>query len=333
MAKMRPGHDLSHVAIAPLQPTFKDAKFSGENEEDGTASDLILRSSDMLPSDSSQANELRDGKPVVPLPETSAALEKLHLLAYPRVCGELEFNDLGGIGAAYEAAEKYLVRGASGHSGCWRRRRVFSIACHRGLEDICKTAAMVILICPVVPPTATIPEYTLISAHQILKLHEFTRSYMASAEKLALDHCHVADYDDVYRPLPDYPARPGYMHIAYGRVWWRSHGHISGYDVQLHNLRHRLARSLPTPWFCQHMKQVAQRLKVFPLGRPAYQAVMDVRGPFQDIVKCKACSENAVVDLTEIAAEFSEAVDRENAKLLAELTLTWSPLARARCTT
>ncbi|KAJ6590233.1 hypothetical protein B0H10DRAFT_2233719 [Mycena sp. CBHHK59/15] len=172
---------------------FTNAKdpFSPDSDENNP-SDIILRSSnnvdfhthktilsfgspvfrDMfaLPEPSGdEANQTRDGKPVVQLPECSKAVEKLLMLCYPCFATNSVFRDLDGVDDTYVAVDKYQIMAvmqANPH-------RVYAIACHCRIGGVAKATAMETFKFPAYVPDLVVPEFRIISAHQLRLLDEF----------------------------------------------------------------------------------------------------------------------------------------------------------------
>ncbi|KAJ7698048.1 hypothetical protein B0H17DRAFT_889207, partial [Mycena rosella] len=138
------------------------------------------------------ANLTREGKRVVILPEDCKTVEKLLILCYPRFTSSYLFQHLDGVDAAYEAAGKYQIPGGrqllqqvleDPRFLTEEPHRVFAIACHRGLEKLAKSAAIETLKLSMNAPDRPVPEFRLISAHQLWQLQAYrSRCSQAIAE-------------------------------------------------------------------------------------------------------------------------------------------------------
>ncbi|KAJ7507342.1 hypothetical protein B0H11DRAFT_1971305 [Mycena galericulata] len=329
---------------------FKDAKppFSGQvDETNGLVSDVILRSSDLVdfhahqvilsfvspffknmfafpapPPGTADSNEFRDGKPVVRLPEESAAVEKLLMLCYPRTHGNYLFENLDGMDSAYLAVDKYLIPGArevmiacllGERSLSQDPYRVFAIACHRGLEDVAKAAAMA-CIGKTFPRSPVIPEFDLISAQKLLNLQNFLSDCCVAATRETQRYISPIDLQNMSLP-PDEVDVP-----AFNSVWWEERGHEEGCGSQ-NDLKSfpddDYPSAWPCQWFCRHMERVEKLIASRPLKSVAIEAVMDLTSSLESISKCKKCAQVAATDLGFVASELASKIDAcNNSKLI-----------------
>ncbi|KAF7294078.1 hypothetical protein MKEN_01454400 [Mycena kentingensis (nom. inval.)] len=207
---------------APPAPRDAAAPFSPTSNEQNPP-DLILQTSDnvrfyvhwailrfaspffndlsALPAPTGpDANPTHEGKPVVCIPESSIVADKLLRLCYPQFSDAFKVADLEGVDGAYEAARKYMVAGVTAQLESFlvepeilkqHARRVYAIACHYGLEDIAKKAAIASLPEPIedvfeeeLPP----PEYSSISGMHIWRLQAFHRRCTRKLESCLYKH-------------------------------------------------------------------------------------------------------------------------------------------------
>jgi hypothetical protein len=174
------------------------------------------------------ANETRDGKPVVSLPESSKTVEKLLILCYPRFTTTYLFRDLNGVDEAYMSAGKYQIPGGQQmiaqlleDPGFLEKEphRVFAIACHRGLEKVAKLAATQTLKLPRFVPNISVPELRLITAYQLRLLEDFHYRCAESIGELLQEYTYPVDAG--FLSYPD-------QYTEYSAVWWATTGHGIG---------------------------------------------------------------------------------------------------------
>ncbi|KAJ7486589.1 hypothetical protein FB451DRAFT_1391497 [Mycena latifolia] len=195
------------------------------------------------------ANPTRDGKSIITLPESKETVEKLLILCYPRFTSTYLFRDLGGVDGAYEAAGKYqipdpvfLVK---------EPHRVFAIACHRGLDEVAKAAALETLKKPSYVPHLDVPEFRSISAHQLWKLQDFR-----SQCSLAI----IALLDDLLEPL-DLTVEDAEAHPPYNAVWWSYSGHSADCGGAEEDVSTFV---IPAKWFRDHVERVGAASALHP---------------------------------------------------------------------
>ncbi|KAJ7291052.1 hypothetical protein C8J57DRAFT_1271228 [Mycena rebaudengoi] len=267
----------------------------------------------------SGSNELRDGKPIVHLPESSHAVEKLLLICYPRAHGQHVFENLDGLGSAHEAAGKYLISGGREMlAACLldpkflgkEPLRVFAIACHRGLEDVAKAAARWSLRDPFLPPNGfLIPEFRLISAHTLAKLLGFWRDCIdaaKSATDLYYDPVDAFDFDDDWQWNSSTP--------SCSSVWWVYKGHTDICGMQDVSEDYGPGAEYLCPPACV--------LATRPEKMTALEAVLDFthRGTLKDISNCSLCVDRAVNELRTVASDLSWKIEGNNTKFLDQTT-------------
>ncbi|KAJ6590232.1 hypothetical protein B0H10DRAFT_2092829 [Mycena sp. CBHHK59/15] len=307
---------------------FTDAKdpFSPESDENNPP-DVIVRSSDnvdfhthktilsfgspvfrdmfALPEPSGEeANQMRDGKPVVQLPETSKTVEKLLILCYPRFASSYSFRDLDGVDDAYVAADKYQITGgqkllkellidprflqANPH-------RVYAIACHRGIRDVAKAAAVESLKLPAYVPNLAVPEFKMISAHQLRLLEDFHhRCSTDIADRVRASSAAVTDE----RVLDEDAS-----------VWWSTSnaGHSANCGATVRHLEDPLGGYLgtivtPPAWFSQHIERAEQVLRTRPDTASIPSVINDLTEPtLKAMSECPKCIREGYNDLGTLA--------------------------------
>ncbi|KAJ7367661.1 hypothetical protein DFH08DRAFT_725687 [Mycena albidolilacea] len=325
--------------------TIRDASdpFSPSSDQE-VHSDLILRSSDLVdffvhkvvlsfaslvfrdmfafPQPVGEdANLIRDGKPVVHLPESSQTIEKLLTLCYPRFTSSYGFNDLDGVDGAYEAAGKYEIQG--GQKLLERLleepkflekqpHRVFAIACHRGLQKLAKAAAMETLKLPRYVPHISVPEFKFISAHQLRQLEDFHYS------------CSNYVVQHVRGLAGSVPYDMGRQEGAnYNSVWWDTEGHGVGCGARgtreedVYDVYEGLE---PAPWFQQHIQTVAEAAACCPDVKTVSKDMVNISGPTLKVMpncpKCLAVAQDSLSDLAEeIGMEVPEVFQSTLAKI------------------
>ncbi|KAF7294087.1 hypothetical protein MKEN_01455300 [Mycena kentingensis (nom. inval.)] len=301
---------------APPAPRDADAPFSPRSNEQNPP-DLILQTSDnvrfyvhwailrfaspffndlsSLPSPTGpDANPTHQGKPVVSIPESSIVTEKLLRLCYPRLADAFKIVDLEGVDGAYGAARKYMVTGGTAQLESFlvepeilkqHARRVYAIACHYGLEDIAKTAAIASLPEPVLheeeetPP----PEYSSISAVHLWRLQTFQRRCARTLES-ALDKHRSLVLVEIVENSPL---------VQYNRVWWASGGHSDSCGPEI------LSTYIePVSWFRQHLKALSEQAGTHPDVEGVLDRLHQLPGPImRHVARCRLCSEFAAKHL------------------------------------
>lgn len=315
-------------------PTIHDASdpFSASSDQ-GIPSDLILRSSDLVdffvhkavlsfaslvfrdmfafPQPVGEdANLIRDGKPVVHLPESSQTIEKLLTLCYPRFTSSYGFNDLDGVDGAYEAAGKYQIQG--GQKLLERLleepkflekqpHRVFAIACHRGLQKLARAAAMETLKLPRYVPRISVPEFKFISAHQLRQLEDFHYScsnYVVQQVSRLAESVLCGDMEHSEE-------------LNYNSVWWDTEGHGVGCGARvIRDTDDDLYDALkPAPWFQQHIQTVAEAAAHCPDIKTVSKDMVNISGPTLKVMpNCPKCLAVAQDSLSDLAWEIGMAV-------------------------
>ncbi|KAJ7150546.1 hypothetical protein C8R43DRAFT_1236240 [Mycena crocata] len=262
--------------------------------------------------DSRERNDMRDGKIIVVLPENSKTVHHLLILCYPRFASNQTVVDLDGIDAAYESAGKYQIPG-----GQQRLRqlledprllsrephRVFTIACHHGLEEITKLAAMETLKSPVNPwPVFMLvpPEFKLISAHQFWQLQQF------------YNQCTDTVYNNLVEFLFPQAVKNGVW--SYEDTWWDPDGHGIGCGPEVTENQHSVYQA---GWFREHIHQLREVARRCPDPQLLQNTMAEVTGPaLISLSKCPQCVQLASHDLRPHAHKLNATVTRLNTEIL-----------------
>nr|GAT44875.1 predicted protein [Mycena chlorophos] len=263
------------------------------------------------------ANPERDGKPILSLPEDSIVMQKFLLALYPRLSQAFVIKDLDGIDGAIEAAKKYDSPVATTQLHAALRdvqfldkqpHRIYAIACHNGLEDIAKEAAVATMRLSTsrspfnryfrLPP----PEYSYISAHQLWLLENFQQE---GAHSIAL-----ALQEQMWSECcPD----PDAMHIhEYGAVWWKDVVYVN-----LQEVRHAQGCGMkvgedydvrPSDWFFAHVKQLRENASEVSMETVTQKLTTLSGETIKAISACPACSALASTHLSRLSKWFSTEV-------------------------
>ncbi|KAJ6455348.1 hypothetical protein C8R45DRAFT_1111390 [Mycena sanguinolenta] len=247
---------------------------------------------------SEDGDAMKDGKPIIPLTESSKTVEKLLILCYPRFSND-GFRDLEGIDGAYEAAHKYQI--PSGQKQLERvlqeprflenqPHRVFAIACHRGMGDIAKLAAMQALKKPCYVPNIRVPEFDLISASRLRQLDDF---HYRCGEKFAKLVKNLKDADTLPHVYKFYGDDDRFV-----EVWWKDEGHSDDCGAQFVEDSDVL---LPAQWFTDHILRVASAVSLRPDATLASKKVAEIFGPTKEaLLKCPMCLRSAQSELADL---------------------------------
>ncbi|KAF7354758.1 hypothetical protein MSAN_01389900 [Mycena sanguinolenta] len=304
--------------------------------------DVILRSSDLVdfhahkaflafgspvfrnmftfPTPVSEGGDVvKDGKPIIPLTESSKTVEKLLILCYPRFSND-GFRDLDGIDGAYEAVHKYQI--PSGQKQLEhvlqeprfsekQPLRVFAIACHRGMEDIAKAAAMENLKKPRYVPIS-VPEFDFISARRLRQLDDFHYRCGEKIARLVKNLKDAENQDHVYRSYGDDNRSI--------EVWWKDEGHSDDCGAQFSEDSDVL---YPAQWFTDHILRVASTVSLCPDATSAAKKVAEIFGPTKEAIsKCPMCLRSAQSDLANLVWSVEEAAKAAYETILAEYSFT-----------
>ncbi|KAJ7211922.1 hypothetical protein B0H12DRAFT_379395 [Mycena haematopus] len=240
-----------------------------------------------------EPNMMKVGKPIVPLTESSKTVEKLLVLCYPLFSGH-GFRDLDGVDGAYEAAHKYIISGGQKKLEQVLEEprflekephRVFAIACHRGMENLAKAAAMETLKMPRYVPHMSVPEFELISARRLRQLEDFHFNCSEIMVMLLRELSAVDSYD--------YPE-------GNTEVWWSTEGHSEDCGAVIDEASDCV---LPANWFRDHISAVQSVVSLCPDVKSASK-VAEILGPTVGAIsKCPKCVSLAPMALSRLARD------------------------------
>jgi hypothetical protein len=253
-----------------------------------------------------KTEELKDGKPIVLVQDSSSALEILLPLCYPFL-GNSRPTTLDGVEEALVAAEKYDIAPAVEVLGSVLMNFVetepycvFGIALRRKMacarvEDVAAMGAIVnaaALKTLEQPFLARRNDIVVSDAALLLQLYDFCTKCGTAAANLAKEYAHWILYDNL-PPPPEYRMN-GPDRTVYGdAVWWSGHRyHDNGCGATIDPDFPPEAPTIfyPTHWFTEHMKQVAEALNICPTETQVGKTVLDLRGTMYQL-KCTKCAE------------------------------------------
>ncbi|KAJ6455354.1 hypothetical protein C8R45DRAFT_881520 [Mycena sanguinolenta] len=286
---------------------------------------LVFRNMFSFPAPTSaEGDAMKGGKPIVPLTESSETLEKLLILCYPRLSGD-GFHDLDGVDGAYEAAHKYQLSGGQKQLEKVlveprflekHPHRVFAIACHHGLEDIAKAAALETLKLPRYVPDLSAPELKFISGLQLRQLEDFhfhcSKAMAELVSKLA-----DADWDEYWCDDDDDEAM---ANGKYTEVWWSKEGHSAmcgptftgEYDL-----------ITPARWFGVHISTVESAVHLSPHFASASKKMTEIVGEaLNALSECPTCMRSALYGLSQSAMSVECDARRAYQDILAKISFT-----------
>ncbi|KAJ7679541.1 hypothetical protein DFH06DRAFT_1415750 [Mycena polygramma] len=279
-----------------------------------------------------QPDLLRDGKPVLVLPEPAAVWFRLLSLAHPARPETLSQYSLGahnldGVAAVHEAADKYGFENvqklledmlASPDLLSKHPHRVFAIARLRGLDAVARTAALYTLRLPVCPPDLVIPELDLLPGAAFQRLHEFHHKCGREAERLV--RAHLGPEDLTMMDPAIVSAENGTMNF----VWWLQ----GAPNFNLHSTECMPAGDsgyqgshltiVPSPWFRNHVEGLARNVRVIPLRETVAAGVL-ADADRAMIQGCPGCSEDAEYQLLAFRSELELRIQASNNEIAAAL--------------
>ncbi|KAJ7662050.1 hypothetical protein DFH06DRAFT_364309 [Mycena polygramma] len=257
--------------------------------------------------------ELKDGKPVVIVSDSSPALEILLRLCYPFL-GNFQPATLHGVEGAISAAEKYQIKPAVAvlramlmnfmdTEPYW----VFGIALRRkaaqaaeenlaAMDAIANAAALATLKGPFL---ARREDIDVSSTALLVQLYDLRATCGNAAAKFAADYADWINIDD----YPDPTDRD-----IYSAVWWNRYRdyHNDGCGPEKYDAYPDTSAPIflyPAKWFMEHMKQVSEALKTSPTEQQVREKLLDLRGTMYHLSKCAKCEENALADLKEFVLD------------------------------
>ncbi|KAJ7825145.1 hypothetical protein B0H14DRAFT_2821418 [Mycena olivaceomarginata] len=333
---------------------FKDASapFSGVTYTDnstmlglGFPSDFILRSSDGVDfhlhkaflrfvsgcfegmftfpgGDEDPSALVRDGKPVVVLPEPESVLYKLLSLAYPAQSPELYTlteSDLDGAVALHEAAHKYqfvhvqrLFERMLQNSALLDAHpyRLYAIARLRDIPALATKATLSTLKSDGRPPQLEFPELKLITWEDGNKLQALHRCCGKRRRKLS-KRPHRRGMKSGTRDADGRVVAIGFQFF----VWWAARDHGSGCGPKTQDGGRIIG---PTPWFATYITRLAQQIYLVPSGSTAETEALTLAPVEHAIIdKCPACAKRAERDLWIFAHQLANQIDRSNHDVVA----------------
>ncbi|KAJ6565316.1 hypothetical protein DFH09DRAFT_1363876 [Mycena vulgaris] len=309
---------------------FKDASapFSGATYTDnstilglGSPSDFILRSSDgvdfhlhkaflrlvsgcfegmfTFPGGDGDSSELvRDGKPVVVLPEPESVLYKLLSLAYPAQSPELYTlteADLDGVVALHEAAHKYQFIHNSALIDA-HPYRLYAIAQLCGIRALVTKATLSTLKSDGRPARLEFPELKLITWEDGNELQALHCSCSKKAEKNVEETASTLRLEDRGMKAGTHDA-DGHVVTTHFQffVWWAAKDHGSECGPKTQNGGQIIG---PAPWFATYIPRLAHQLFLVPSGSTVETEAFTLAPAERVIIdKCPVCAKCAERDL------------------------------------
>ncbi|KAJ7308716.1 hypothetical protein DFH08DRAFT_719671 [Mycena albidolilacea] len=337
---------------------FKDASapFSGATYTDNSTilgldfpSDFILRSSDGVDfhlhkaflrfvsgcfegmftfpgGDEDPSALVRDGKPVVVLPEPESVLYKLLSLAYPAQSPELYTlteADLDRAVALHEAAHKYqfihvqrLFERMLQNSALLDAHpyRLYAIARLCDIPALTTKATLSTLKSDGRPARPKFPELKLITWEDGNKLQAFHRSCGEEAKKIVEETASVSRLEDRGMKAGTRDANGHIVAIGFQFfVWWAAKEHGSECGPKTQNGGQIIG---PTSWFATYITRLAQQLYLVP-SRSTVETEALTLAPAEHAIidKCPACAKRAERDLWIFAHQLANQIDTSNHNL------------------
>ncbi|KAJ7665310.1 hypothetical protein DFH06DRAFT_1470600 [Mycena polygramma] len=323
-----------------------DPPFSGHTEDGDAPADIIFRTTvdgavdfhvhkgplsfvsevfrDMfeMADENPHLNETKDGKPIVPVFDSSPALEILLRLCYP-FAGNFQPRTLHGVEGAIVAAEKYQIKPAVAalravltHFVATEPYWVFGIALRRKATQVIpeNIAAMGVIVDAAALETLKKPflprsrDITAVSSTAFLvQLHDFHTTCGNGAAEFAAHYTRGLGYHHLSGP-------PGDRSIL-AAVWWSGewNAHAELGDNRDHHDEcggsvvedddpdfpfYLPTLVYPPSWFIEHMTQVSEALKISPTEQQIRAKLFDKRTMYQ-LDKCAKCAGKALADLEE----------------------------------
>ncbi|KAJ6511638.1 hypothetical protein DFH09DRAFT_1435016 [Mycena vulgaris] len=261
------------------------------------------------------ANLQRDGKSVALLPESSKAVEKLLLLCYPHLTGNYHlFVDLDGIDEAYPAADKYQLTGGQKRLEevmsdprilATESPRVYAIACHHGLAELAKTAAVTMLKSPSsMQKLLLIPEYKFVSAYQWFRFQQFRERCIGAMHEWTWEETRSVSSDEASGP-------------KYGAVWW----HPNGHGPQCGPLKEGSFLK-PATWFIEHVHRIDRQIQTSSAIDVDSVATLLCKlelSSLNAMAQCPKCITGGPIFLEFASRELAEEIRAEHAEMFADL--------------
>ncbi|KAF8130039.1 hypothetical protein K438DRAFT_1695370 [Mycena galopus ATCC 62051] len=329
--------------------TFKDARspFSGTDNTKAfyTPSDFILRSCDGVDfhlhkdllklvsgcfdgmfsfpgGDADPCALMRDGKPIVVLPEPESVLQRLLSLAYPAQSPKLyllQEDDLDGVIALHAAAHKYqfihvqhLLEEMLGNSDLLdaHPHRLFAIARLCDLRDLAREAALSTLKYDVHPTKPEFPEMKVLTWDHAHKLLTFHRLCGARAKEIAEEN--MLSSRRINAGTRDADGNVVTTHWQFF-VWWgaKDHGSECGPTSEDGSI------TGPAPWFSSLAARLAHQLYLIPSGSTAETEALSFTPAERAIIdECPGCSQRAERDLRIYTRELALEINNSHWNLM-----------------
>ncbi|KAJ7136691.1 hypothetical protein C8R44DRAFT_868814 [Mycena epipterygia] len=277
----------------------------------------------------------KDGKAVIVLVEPSAVLYGLLPRVYPAHSAKLfsltEPDDLNDICAIHEAANKYqmvrtqaLIEDLLLNSPLLKvhPHRFFAIGSVRSITALVRRAALCTLNDAIDPLIPFIPEFDLITGNRAIELVNFFQRCALRAQSLANTTTTV--HEEMLDRWDDY-LNSGVIvrHDANSQpfIWWREEGHAAQCGPTEERFGGvRTQDIVPPLWYRNHVRQLANSLRLLPNGRTARAEGVDVSAADRAaIAACPACAQHALHDLANLASQLETAVVVSNEKVADEI--------------
>ncbi|KAJ7074789.1 hypothetical protein C8F01DRAFT_1361354 [Mycena amicta] len=255
------------------------------------------------------ANPQKDGKPVVNMPEHSAALEKLLIMCYPRYASAYLMQNLDGVLEAYKSAKRYDIsegpefleallldpRFLKTEPG-----RVYAIGCLLNLRHIVEAAVAAALQLPVIHPRRKVDEFDLLPARQLWKLYDIHHMYCSSVRE-------SLRFLTVPRDARDY----GFQ-TEDSRVWWPPVDHscplVYRADLPEWASDDEHYPIHPAPWYVDHIARLRDGHTYGPQEGIDIDSFLNripdlAPATLEILVGCPQCLSRAQADLRETATD------------------------------
>ncbi|KAJ7627211.1 hypothetical protein FB45DRAFT_835483 [Roridomyces roridus] len=269
--------------------------------------------------DSAPDQLIRDGKPVLVLPESSEVLYRVLSLAYPpqSIAQYLVTCDyFDGLVAAHSAAHKYQFVGVQkimeemlddpilldAHP-----YRVFAIARLWGLPYVARKAALATLKYPLSPTMPEFPEMELLPWADANKLQRFHQSCGVAAREIVHGNCNSPGATFMVPGCPKtfIVSVTDDTALDASKVWaWWLPMHGTNCQVGIPQLVHvnlftysQTLLQSAVPWFRKHMTELGFRLSLSPSPDVVADG-RDIAAPERAVINsCHTCACTAYTDL------------------------------------
>ena len=247
------------------------------------------------PESRSTALQNHNGLPIVPMPESSKAVEKLLMFCHPAHCPILE--SLDEVRLVLEPAVKYDMAGVVKRVVIQfdpfiaeEPLRSYCVAWQFKLHDQVQQAARLLLKQPLIP-RRFVRELDLIPATALHRLHEYHYSCGKAARAMAT----AFGWIDM----------ASYIRFGAGGVCFEcSDGEaVTGYDNQ----------EIPSrTWWMEYMQEAALLLQERPCGATVKDPDL-MNKTFRKAVQCRHCKDRVFTEMQEFTEEFAREIERTTA--------------------